>query len=102
MTAHYIRLAEVRVRLAIDDALLRQVCDEGLVEIKHTVDDEQVISAEDAERLRLITVLMREMDVNLPGAEVILHMREDLCNMQRQFDEILRTLVDELRQRLAR
>ena len=29
-------------------------------------------------------------------------MREDLCAMQRQFDEILRTLVDELRQRLAR
>jgi hypothetical protein len=102
MTAHYIRLEEVRVRLAIDDALLRQVCEEGLVEVKHTVDDEAVISADDAERLRLITVLMREMDVNLPGAEVILHMREDLCNMQRQFDEILRTLVEELRHRLGR
>lgn len=102
MTAHYLRLEEVRVQLSIDEELLRQVCDEGLVEIKHTVDDQAVISAEDAERLRLITVLMREMDVNLPGAEVILHMREDLCAMQQQFDEILRTLVDELRQRLAR
>jgi MerR family transcriptional regulator/heat shock protein HspR len=102
MTAHYLRLEEVCVRLAIDDALLRQVCEEGLVEVKHTLEDERVISAEDAERLRLITVLMREMDVNLPGAEVILHLREDLCAMQRQFDEILRALVDELRQRLAR
>jgi MerR family transcriptional regulator/heat shock protein HspR len=102
MTAHYVRLEEVCVRLSIDDVLLRQVCEEGLVEVKHTLEDERVISAEDAERLRLITVLMREMDVNLAGAEVILHLREDFCAMQRQFDEILRTLVDELRQRLAR
>jgi MerR family transcriptional regulator/heat shock protein HspR len=102
MTAHYLRLEEVRVRLAIDDAFLQEVCAEGLVEIKRTVDDEPVISAEDAERLRVITVLTREMDVNLAGAEVILHLREDLCAMQRQFDEILRTLVEELRQRLGR
>jgi len=102
MTARYVRVEEVCVRLAIDDTFLREVCAEGLVEVKHTVDEEPVLSAEDAERLRLITVLMREMDVNLAGAEVILHMHEDLCAMRRQFDEILRTLVDELRRRLAR
>lgn len=102
MAAHYLRLEDVCIRLAIDDALLREVCAEGLVEVKQSVDEDPVISEEDAERLRLITVLLREMDVNLAGAEVILHMREDLFAMQRQFDEILRTLVEELRQRLAR
>ena len=102
MTAHYLRLADVCVQLSIDEALLHAVCAEGLVEIKHTVDADAVISAEDAERLRVVTVLMREMDVNLEGAAVILHMREDLCAMQRQFDEILHTLVDELRRRLPR
>jgi MerR family transcriptional regulator/heat shock protein HspR len=102
MTTRFLRLEEVRVQLAIDDALLREVCAEGLVEVKQSADADAVISEEDAERLRVITVLMREMDVNLPGAEVILHMREDLCAMQRQFDEVLRTLVDELRQRLVR
>ena len=101
MPANYLRLEEVCVRLSIDDTLLREVCDEGLVEIT-VVDDHRVISAEDAERLRLITVLVREMDVNLAGAEVILHLREDLRAMHRQFDEILRTLVEELRQRLNR
>lgn len=101
MTARYLRLQEVQVQLAVDDAFLRQVCDEGLVEIKHTVDDEAVISVDDAERLRVITVLMREMDVNLAGAEVILHLREDVSAMQRQFDEILRTLVEELRRRIG-
>src|SRR5262245_19415622 len=102
MTAHYLRLADVCAQLAIDDAFVREVSAEGLVEIKHTVESDAVISADDAERLRLITVLMREMDVNLAGAEVILHMRDDLCAMQRQFDVILQALVDELRQRLAR
>src|SRR5215468_9704377 len=98
MTARYRRLAEVCMQLAIDDAFVRDVCDEGLVEIKHTVEADAVISDEDAERLRLITVLMREMDVNLPGAAVILHMREDLYAVQRQFDQILQALVEELRQ----
>ena len=100
MTARYLRVEEVRVMLGIDETFLHTVCEEGLVHIKHTAEDEPVMSADDAERLRLLTVLMRDLDVNLPGAEVILHMREDLCAMQRQFDEILHTLVDELRRRL--
>ena len=102
MTAHYLRLTEVCQNLGIDDAFLHEVCAEGLVEIKHTLDEDAVVSAEDAERLRVITVLIREMDVNLAGAAVILHMREDLYAMQRQFDQILHALVAELRQRLAR
>ena len=102
MTARYLRLEDVCIRLAIDDAFLHEVCAEGLVEIKQTMDEEPVISAEDAERLRLITVLMREMDVNLPGAEVILHLRDDLCAIHRQFDEILSALVEEVRRRIAR
>jgi hypothetical protein len=32
---------------------------------------------------------------------VILHLRDDLQSMQRQFDEILHTLVDELRRRVG-
>ena len=100
MTPRYLRVAEVRVVLGIDDAFLRDICAEGLVEIKHSAENEPVVSAADAERLRVITVLMRELDVNLAGAEVILHMREDFCALQRQFDEVLRTLVAELRGRL--
>ena len=102
MATHYLRLREVCVQLGVDDSLLREVCDEGLVEIHPTPDHEDEISVDDAERLRLIIVLMREMDVNLAGAEVILHMRDDLRAMQRQFDEILHGLVEELRRRLPR
>jgi hypothetical protein len=38
--------------------------------------------------------------VNLAGVEVIMEMRENLIRMQRQFDQILETLVKELKTRL--
>jgi hypothetical protein len=101
MTARYIRLADVCERFAIDAELVRVVEEEGLVEVTHTADAGPVLSLEQAERLRLVAVLMRELEVNVAGVEVILHMHEDLCSMQRQFDEILQTMVAELRRRLA-
>lgn len=97
----YLKLRDVCVRLEIDDELLATLSREGLVEVKNTLDEEPVVSPSEAERLRVIMLLMREMDVNLPGVEVILHMRDDLFSMQSQFDEILRTLVEELRKRDA-
>jgi MerR family transcriptional regulator/heat shock protein HspR len=81
--------------------LLRQACDEGLIEVTRGGDQDDLLSSEHAERLRLIAVLMRDLDVNLAGVEVILHMREDLRSMHRQFDEILRDLVAELRRRVT-
>jgi hypothetical protein len=32
---------------------------------------------------------------------VILHMHDDLCSLQGQFDEILRAVVDEMRRRVS-
>jgi hypothetical protein len=60
----------------------------------------QAVVSGGAEKLRVITVLMQDMDVNLAGVEVILHMREDLRSMRAQFDEILRVMVAELRRRI--
>ncbi len=100
MTVHYVRLAEVCARYAIDETLLRLVQEEGLIEVKHTLDDEPVLTPAQAERLRLIAVLTRDLEVNLAGVEVILHMHEDLCALQQQFDEILRALVGEVRRRV--
>jgi len=101
MTARWVRLREVCAQLDVDEELLRIVRSEELVAVKESSEAEAVISVEDAERLRLIAVLMRELDVNVAGVEVILHMHDDLRSMQRQFDTVLRSLVDELRQRLG-
>jgi MerR family transcriptional regulator/heat shock protein HspR len=58
--------------------------------------------AEDVERVRLALLLTSELDVNLPGVEVIMHMRESMLAMQRQFTEILDTLVAEIRRQQQR
>lgn len=100
MSQRYLKLSEVMQRLGVDPQWLETLEAEALIHPKHTLEDDVVISAEDAERIRVIHVLTEEMDVNLAGAEVIVHMREDMLAMQRQFDDILATLVAELRQRL--
>lgn len=100
--AKYVKIREVCVELSLDDATVRQLVEEGLVEVRcPTSGGEEVVSAADAERLRVISVLMREMDVNLPGVEVILHMREELMSLRRQFDQVVQTLVQELKKELG-
>ena len=49
------------------------------------------------DRVRVARLLIEEMGVNLEGAEVALHMREQMIAMQRQFSEILRMLGRELK-----
>jgi hypothetical protein len=45
---------------------------------------------------------MNELDVNLAGAEVIVHMREEMLAMQRQFGKILELLIEEIRRAAER
>jgi MerR family transcriptional regulator, heat shock protein HspR len=49
-------------------------------------------SQNEIEKLRIARMLMEDMDVNLPGVEIILRMRESMINMRRQFDDILEDL----------
>lgn len=98
----YLNLKEVCSALNVEESLLQTVVEEGLIQIKHTLEEEVVVSVEDAERLRFIKLLVREMDVNLAGAEVILHMREEMLAVRRQFDDVVHVLVDELRGKLSR
>lgn len=93
----YLRLEEAVRALGIDAEELALYERESLICVKRTLDDEPVISAEDVERARLVACLLHDLEVNLPGAEVIVHMREEMIAMRRQFGEILETLVGELR-----
>lgn len=93
----YLRLEEVREQLGIGREELELLAGEGLIHIKRTLEDEVVISDRDADTARLVSLLMKELDVNLPGAEVIVHMRAEMLAMRRQFGRILEELVTELR-----
>jgi DNA-binding transcriptional MerR regulator len=101
MSLKYIPLDEAAERSGLSPAFLRMLEHEELIAFKRTLDDVVVISSADLDRARVIALLTEELDVNLPGAEVIMHMREDMIAMQHQFEEILADLVGELKRGLA-
>ena len=54
---------------------------------------------EELEKLRLAKILVEDMEVNLPGVEVILRMRQNMLDMRRQFDAILEDVNRHIRGR---
>jgi hypothetical protein len=50
----------------------------------------------EADDARVARVLVRELDVNWPGVEIILRMRRELVEMQRQTEELLRLIASRL------
>jgi MerR family transcriptional regulator, heat shock protein HspR len=60
----------------------------------------KLFSRKDMENLRVAKILFEEMGVNLPGIEVILHMRDSMYRMRRQFDDILEDLARRVMDRM--
>ncbi len=58
---------------------------------------QKLYSPDQVERVRVARLLIEEMGVNLAGAEVALHMREQMIAMQRQFNQLLRLIGEELK-----
>ena len=54
-------------------------------------------STSDLDRLRFAKSLMEDMEVNLPGIEIILRMRQEIIDMRRQFDEILEDMATQIK-----
>ena len=98
----YVKITEVVSELHVDTDFLRTLESEDLIHLKPTLEGDLVISAEDVERVRLVVLLTGELDVNLPGVEVIMHMRDSMLAMQQQFSEVLDALVEEMRRRVRR
>ena len=96
MTRKYLRVSEVikicNVPQEFVDILEREHIIEPIVRRKL-----KVYSTDQVERVRVAHLLIEEMGVNLEGAEVALHMREQMIAMQRQFNELLRLLGQQLR-----
>ena len=97
---HYLKISEVEKELHVDPQFLHALAAEELIHLEETGEGDFLMSSEDVERLRLVLLLTAELDVNLPGVEVIMHMRDSMLAMQRQFSEILDALVEEMRRKL--
>jgi MerR family transcriptional regulator/heat shock protein HspR len=98
---HYVKITEIRAELGVDETFIETLASEELIVVKHSVEGEGLLSEADASRLCMIVRLMRDLDVNLAGVEVILHMRDEVFSMQHQFDEVMHSLVGELRKRFS-
>ena len=62
---------------------------------------QKVYPLDQVDRVRVARLLMEDMGVNLEGAEVALHMREQMIAMQRQFNELLRRLSRQVKRSRA-
>jgi MerR family transcriptional regulator/heat shock protein HspR len=72
---------------------------EGLLKPSRSEGNTRLYTDEDLERLELILKLTRELGVNLAGVQIILNMREKMLEMQRQMEEFIRSLNEELAER---
>lgn len=69
---------------------------EGLLKPSRSEGNTRLYTQEDIERLEVILKLTRDFGVNLAGVEIILNMREKMAAMQKQVEEFIHTLNEQL------
>jgi MerR family transcriptional regulator/heat shock protein HspR len=96
MPRKYLRITEVTKVCNVNSKFITRLERENLISpiVRRS---RKVYPLDQVDRVRVARLLMEEMGVNLEGAEVALHMREQMIAMQRQFNEILRLLGRELK-----
>src|ERR1700752_1244665 len=91
MTRKYLRVSEVIKVCNVPQEFIETLEREHIIEpiMRRKL---KVYSVDQVDRVRVAHLLIQEMGVNMEGAEVALHMREQMIAMQRQFNELLRLL----------
>lgn len=69
---------------------------EGLIKPSRSAKGTRYYTEEDIERLELILNLTRDLGVNLAGVEIILNMREKMTQMQREFENFLQYIRENI------
>ncbi len=68
----------------------------GLLQPSRSQGNTRLYTDQDLERLDVILNLSREMGVNLAGIEIILNMRDKMSDMQRQMEQFMQFVRQEL------
>jgi DNA-binding transcriptional MerR regulator len=98
MVREYYHTQQILEIFEFDEEFLDQLEDEDLIEsITLPPSEERVFLPEQVERIRIISNLIRDLEVNLAGCGVILEMREQMIRMERDFDRILESLLDNMK-----
>ena len=98
MPRKYLRITEMIRICGVDTSFVKRLERELISPVLRR--SEKLYPLDQVDRVRVARLLMEEMGVNLEGAEVALHMREQMIAMQRQFNEVLRLLGRELKKKL--
>ena len=93
--AHFM-ISAVAQRYDIHPQTLRLYEREGLLKPSRSEGNTRLYSEEDLERLETILSLTRDLGVNLAGVEIILNMREKMDRMQREVNEFVAYVRQEL------
>lgn len=89
-------ISAVAEQYQIHPQTLRLYEREGLLKPSRSEGNTRLYTGDDLERLEVILKLTRDLGVNLAGVEIILNMREKMEAMQRQMEEFIATLNEEL------
>jgi len=81
-------ISVVATMLDIHPQTLRQYEREGLVEPSRTQGRMRLYSQRDIERMKLILRLTRQMGVNLAGVDIVLQLKEQINEMQKEIDQL--------------
>ena len=79
-------ISVVATMLDIHPQTLRQYEREGLVEPSRTQGRMRLYSPRDIDRMKLILRLTRQMGVNLAGVDIVLQLKEQIDEMQKEID----------------
>ncbi len=93
MAKEYWTITQVVEYFEVDEGFLEALEAERI--IRATQEEDPALRrfcADELEKLRLAKLLMEDLNVNMPGVEVILRMRRNLVDMRNQFDDILHDL----------
>ena len=74
--------------LNIHPQTLRQYEREGLIKPSRTEGKMRLYSQRDIDRLKLILSLVRDLGVNLAGVEIILQLKEEIEELQREIETL--------------
>ena len=91
-------ISVVAEQYGIHPQTLRLYEREGLIKPSRSAKGTRYYTEEDVERLELILNLTRDLGVNLAGVEIILNMRERMNQMQKEFENFLQYIRDNIGQ----
>lgn len=99
-TAKKYTISVVAEQYDVHPQTLRLYEREGLIKPSRSAKGTRYYTEEDVQRLELILNLTRDLGVNLAGVEIILNMREKMNRMQREFENFIEYIRENVAQEM--